>query len=115
MSFFFLARFSLEFLKKKNSSLSLSSHHQVRPARLEQLEDLVQWRDVQDVLHPVGTDPARVAAGAPLQRDDRPDLDLIVGVDQNQILRVKDADDVLPVALPDGDAGVSFFFGKKKK
>ena len=80
----------------------------MRPARLEQLEHLVQWRHVQDVLHPARASPR--PPGAALQRDDRPDLDLVVRVDEDQVLRVEDADDVLAVALPDGDAGVTFFF-----
>lgn len=65
--------------KKKNSS----SHHQVRPARLEQLEHLVQRRHVQDVLHTVRADPPGVASGAPLEGYDGPDLDLVVRVDED--------------------------------
>ena len=91
--------FSIKKRKKK-----LSTRHQVRPARLEQLEHLVQRRHVQDVLHAAPSGPSRAA----LQRDDRPDLDLVVGVDENQVFGVKDADDVLAVALPDGDARVAF-------
>lgn len=84
------------------------SHHQVRPARLEQLEHLVQRRHIQDVLHAVGTSN-QVAASAILQGDDRADLDLVVRVDEDQVLCVEDADDVLAVPLPDRDAGVACF------
>ena len=116
MSFFFsplavsrVAR--LRFLSLSLSLLSQSkvTRHQVRPARLEQLEHLVQRRHVQDVLHPVGIIAS--AARAALQRDDRADLDLVVGVDEDQVFRVEDPDDVLSVALPDRDAGVAYCIG----
>lgn len=58
-----------------------------------------QRRHVQYELH---RRPVRA-----LQRDDGAHLHLVVGVDQDQVLCVQDANDVLGVAVVDGDAGVA--------